>query len=380
VSAHAASRRLAGDYPDLRAVAFAARRGWWAIVLCAVAFASVAEVAGSRGEVRYEGTTGVLIGPLAGDPASVRAAGDRAPTYADLATSRRVVGAARARLGLRESVERLMTAVSARADGSSRLLTITAQATSADGAARLANAIAAELGPTVFGDRRTAAREFRHIDPAAAPRAPLTSHSRVLTIFAGLAGGLAGLTLVLLAEYFRGRLTSAGELAEVSGVPLLATLRTGRATTGFDVLAARIALARGGTAPATILVSGDGAAEIADGLADAVERGGEPVARVAVAPRAMPAAVRAAMRLHGDRRIILDAPAADRFPGAVGCARHVQATLLVARRGRTSRSTAAQSATTLREAGGAIVGAALLVASRRRIQAVAFARARRNQK
>ena len=107
VSAHASSRRLAGDYPDLRAIAFALRRGWWAVVLGAVAFAAVAAVAGSRAAVHYEASTGVLVGPPLGDLASVRAAGDRAPTYASLAASRRVVAAARARLGLHESVERL---------------------------------------------------------------------------------------------------------------------------------------------------------------------------------------------------------------------------------------------------------------------------------
>jgi capsular polysaccharide biosynthesis protein len=361
VNARASSRRLAGDYPDLRAVAFAARRGWWAIVLCALAFAALAEVAGSRGEVRYEAATGVLVGPLVGDPASVRAAADRGPTYADLANSRRVVAAARARLGLRDSVERLVAAVSADADGSSRLLTITAQTATADTAARLANAIAAELGPTVFRDARTAAREFHHIDPAVAPRAPITSHRRILTVFAALAGALAGLTLLLLVEYFRGRVTTAGELSEISRAPLLATLPIGRAATGFDVLAARITLAAGGTAPRSILVTGDGAPDVADGLADAIERGGEPVARIPVAPRAMPASIRSAMRLQGDRRIVLDAPAADRFPGAVACTRLVDATLLVARRGRTHRESAAQSAATLREAGGTVVGVALVV-------------------
>jgi capsular polysaccharide biosynthesis protein len=361
VSAHASSRRLAGDYPDLRAVAFAARRGWWAILVCAVAFAALAEAAGSRGEVRYEARTGVLVGPLAGDPASVRAAGDRAPTYADLATSRRVVAAARERLGLRESVERLLAAVSAQADGSSRLLTITAQAATAGTAARLANAIAAELGPTMFSDGRTAAREFHHIDPAVAPSSPITSHPRVLTVFAAVAGALAGLTLLLLVDYFRGRVTTAGELAEISKAPLLATLQTGRATAGFDVLAARIALAGGGTAPTSILVTGDGAAEVADGLADAIEREGEPVARIPVGPRAMPGSVRAAMHMHGDRRIVLDAPAPDRFPAAVTSTRLMDATLLVARRGRTPRESAAHSAAALREAGGAVVGVAFVV-------------------
>ena len=221
MSAHASSRRLAGDYPDLRAVVFALRRGWWAIALCALGFAAVAALAGSRAEVRYEASTSVLVGRPVADLASLRAAGDRAPTYGNLASSRRVVAAARARLGLHESVEQLLPAVTAKTDGASRLLTITAQATTAAGAAQLANAIATELGPTVLRDARTAARELRHVDPAVAPRHPIASHQHVLTAFAALAGALAGLTLVLLVEYFRGRVTTAGELAEVSGAPML---------------------------------------------------------------------------------------------------------------------------------------------------------------
>jgi capsular polysaccharide biosynthesis protein len=361
VSAHPSSRRLAGDYPDLRAVVFAVRRGWWAIMLCALAFAAVAAVAGSRAEVRYEASTSMLVGRPVADLASLRAAGDRAPTYGNLASSRRVVAAARARLGLHESVERLLPAVTAKTDGASRLLTITAQATTAAGAAQLANAIAAELGPTIFSDARAAARELRHIDPAVAPRRPIASHRNVLTAFAALAGALAGLTLVLLVEYFRGRVTTAGELAEVSRAPMLATLQTGRATAGFEVLATRIALAGGGAAPRRILVTGDGAAAVADGLADAIERSGDPVTRIGVDPREMPASVLAAVRGHGDRPVVLDAPAPDRFAAALTCTRVVDATVLVARRGRTSRETVAQSAAALRDVGGTVVGVVLTV-------------------
>ena len=89
MSAHASSRRPAGDYPDLRAVVFAVRRGWWAIVLCALGFAAVAAIAGSRAEVRYEASTSMLVGRPVADLASLRAAGDRAPTYGNLASSRR---------------------------------------------------------------------------------------------------------------------------------------------------------------------------------------------------------------------------------------------------------------------------------------------------
>ena len=180
-------------------------------------------------------------------------------------------------------------------------------------------------------------------------------------MFAAVTGALAGLTLLLLVEYFRGRVATGGELAEICRTPLLATLGTGRAPADFEVLAARIALAGGGTAPRSILVTGDGAPAVADGLADAVERSGRPVARVRLDPRVAPASVRDTLRRHGDRQIVLDAPAPDRFPAALTSTRLVDATLLVARRGLTSRDVVAQSATALREVGGAVVGVALAV-------------------
>jgi capsular polysaccharide biosynthesis protein len=359
VSARPSSQRRPGDFPDLRAVAYVARRGWWAILLGAVAFAVLAEAAGSRGEVRYEATTGVLIGPILGDPAQVRAAEARVPTYAQLATSRRVVRAARARLRLRESVDALRHAVTAA--GSSRLLTITAQATTAAGAARLANAIAAVLGPTVLGARRAVVPEFHQVDPAVAPRGPIVSHQRALTAFAAVAGALACLTLLLIIEYFRGRIITGQELAEVTGAPLLATLRTGRAAAGYDVLAARIALAGDGTPMRAILVTGDGGTDVADRLADAVDDAGQPVARVALAPTATPDAIRSAIEAERDRRIVIDAPAPDRFAAGLTCAGMADATILVARQGRSSRASLAQSSANLRQAGGTLLGVALLV-------------------
>ena len=305
----------------------------------------------------------MLIGPVLGDRAQVRAAEARVPTYAQLATSRRVVWAARARLRLRESVDALLHAVTARSEGSSRLLTITAQATTAAGAARLANAIAAVLGPTVLGARRAVVPEFHQVDPAVPPRGPIASHQRVLTAFAAVAGALACLTLLLIIEYFRGRITTGQELAEVTGAPLLATLRTGRAAAGYDVLAARIALAGEGAPMRAILVTGDGATDVADRLADAdaVEGAGQPVARVTLPPTAAPDAVRSAIEAERDRRIVIDASAPDRFAAGLTCAGIADATILVARRGRSSRESLAQSSANLRQAGGTLLGVALLV-------------------
>jgi hypothetical protein len=183
----------------------------------------------------------------------------------------------------------------------------------------------------------------------------------VLTAFAAVAGALACLTLLLIIEYFRGRITTGQELAEVTGAPLLATLQTGRPAAGYDVLAARIALAGEGAPMRAILVTGDGVTDVADRLADAVEGAGQPVARVTLPPTAAPDAVRSAIEAERDRRIVIDAPAPDRFAAGLTCAGIADATILVARQGRSSRESLAQSSANLRQAGGTLLGVALLV-------------------
>jgi capsular polysaccharide biosynthesis protein len=358
VSTNASNDRLTGEYPDLRAVVDVARRGWWAIVLLAVLFAAVASTLASRGAAQYEATAHVLVGPLSGLPADIRAAGQRAPTYAALATSERVLAAAGARVGEREPASRLAGSVTAEADASSRLVTITADMPSARRAADLVNAVAAQLGPAIFRDPRAAAAEFHLVDPATPPRGPVGTHRRPLTIFAALAGALVALTLLLVRDYFRGRLTRPQDLAELADAPLLAVLDPAKPGGGYDVLAARIALAARRIAVRSILVAGDAAVDVAGRLADAMEASGTPVVRM-TAPTG-PADARRALRRKFDPRIlVVAAPAPDRFPAAVACTRFVDSTILVAREGQTSRDAVAEWAAAMRQVGGTLLGTAM---------------------
>jgi hypothetical protein len=101
--------------------------------------------------------------------------------------------------------------------------------------------------------------------------------------------------------------------------------------------------------------------DVADRLADAVGDAAQPVVRVTLAPRATPDAVRSTIEAARDRRIVIDAPAPDRFPAGLTCAGSADATILVARQGRSSRESVAQSSTNVRQAGGMLLGVALLV-------------------
>jgi capsular polysaccharide biosynthesis protein len=356
------SRRRAGEHPDLRAVAQVARRGWWALAVATLLAAVAAQLAGSRGPDRYEASARVLVGPVSGNLAALRAAGERAPTYADLATSGRVIAAARARAGLSASTQRLRHAVKAEAEGTSRLISITGEAGTPRAAARLANAVAAEIGPAIYRDPRVVAREFHVVDAAVPPRAPVSSHLRALVVFAALAGFLACFTVLLVVDYFRGRVATAEDLAELSSTTLLGVLDGRTPREGYDVLAARIRLARSGTMIRSILIAGDGAQQTADRLAAALDRAGTPVVRLAAPERGTRGDLRRAARGLRERPIVLlAAPAPDRSAVALYWTRLVDRTILVARGGHTSRDSVARSAAALRQVGGELLGSVLSV-------------------
>ncbi|HEY3188880.1 MAG TPA: hypothetical protein VGJ70_15465, partial [Solirubrobacteraceae bacterium] len=78
-------------------------------------------------------------------------------------------------------------------------------------------------------------------------------------------------------------------------------------------------------------------------------------------PTATPDAVRSAIEAQRYGQIVIDAPAPDRFPAGLTCARVADATILVARQGRSSRESLAQSSANVRQAGGTLLGVALLV-------------------
>jgi len=332
------------------------------LAVATILAALAAQVAGARGPARYEATAGLLVGPVSGDLAALRAAGERAPTYAELATSERVVAAARERAGLRESTLRLRHAVKAEAQGTSRIITVTGQADTPRAAARLANAVAAEIGPAIFANPRLVAQEFHLVDAAVPPRAPVSSHLRALVVFAALAGFLACLTALLVLDYFRGRVATAEDMAALSATLLLGVLDGRTPGAGYDVLAARIRLARSRGAVRSVLIAGDGSAHTADRLAAALDRAGTPVVRLAAPERATRGDVRRAVRgLHDRPIVLLAAPAPDRSAVALHWTRVVDRTILVARRGHTSRDSVAHSAAALRQVGGDLLGSAFVV-------------------
>jgi capsular polysaccharide biosynthesis protein len=203
-------------YPDLAGVAASARRWWWALLVGALAGAALATVtAGSNGS-SYRASVKLLVGPIGGEYSLLRAAGQQAETYADLATSRPVVSASRARLGTQRSVEQLRGDVLATADDATRVLTISAQADTPAAAAATVNVLASELQRATRANNRQSGHELRVVEAAQVPSAPVGRRTKILVAIAVLAGLLGMLTLVVIVDIMRGRAAGVEELAAAS--------------------------------------------------------------------------------------------------------------------------------------------------------------------
>lgn len=211
----------APEYPTLARVAATARRWWWALLVGALAGAVLALVAGGSGAPTYSASVRMLVGPIGGEYSVIRAAGQQAQTYADLATSRPVLDATLARLRSSQPPDDLRRRTEASANDVTRLLTITVTADRAAAAARTANALAAELQRVTHADRPIPGGELRVIDAAQPPGAPATRRNGALVLVATLAGLLAALAIVVVLDSTRRLIATESELAAAIPVPLL---------------------------------------------------------------------------------------------------------------------------------------------------------------
>ncbi len=304
--------RTESDAPDLMRVVKLALRWWPALVVAAVAAAGVTAIVASRGENVYEAQVRILVGPVDGEFNILRAAGQQAQTLSQLATSRPVLSATRRLLDREVDAND----IAARGDDVTRVLTITVRDASQRDSARIANTVAAELiGLLEGGGPRTGGRATRVVDPALAPAEPVARALATLVAMAGITGLLVAIAVLLVVDYFRGRIATEIELGEVSGLPVLGTVgwpskrpgalafdgtptRAGatgerpesefEAAAAYRVLAGRIALADPERPPRSVLVAGaergDAGAEVAANLAAALAGGGARVVLVDADP------------------------------------------------------------------------------------------------
>lgn len=220
------------------------RRSWPVLVLAVLLGGFLGHQLASTSNARYEASTKLLVGPINADSDVLRAAGQLAVTYAELARSDTTLTAAAGGLDIQPEDVSITTTASE----VTRLLTITVRYTDPDAAAALANALAAQLAVLASGGNASvpAGPEGRIgvIEAATPPPSAVAPNVRSITILGGLAGLVAAAALLLAAEQLSRRIRTATDLAEASGVPVLA------------VLGAKRPSARGPDAASRLVVSG----------------------------------------------------------------------------------------------------------------------------
>jgi receptor protein-tyrosine kinase len=279
---------------DLAAFLAIARR-WWSTILIATWVAGLAGYLTASGvPPTYEGSAGVLVGPVVADSDVLQGAASLTSTYAELVSSQPVIDDARASLGMSNT---LPWVVRASADETTRILVIRTEHGDPEVAAAMANALADALQRLAPDDIAIPEGQLTIIEPAAVPVAPIAPQVTLITILAAGAGLLASTVLVLFIEYLGNTVSTTRDVAELAGVPVLGFASLGRrfrptvgapvvvdaepdsrAAAAVRLIATKVLYTDSARPVQSVLVLGtarrDGAADLAANIASALARSG----------------------------------------------------------------------------------------------------------
>jgi len=240
-------------------------RQWWLWLLCgAVIGGGAGAMISSAAAPSYSADVKFLVGPISADfDDMLRASGQLARTYAELATSRRVLSHAIDQTSLRKTAIELQEdeAVRAQSNDITRIVTIEVELDDAYAAARLANAIARRIGElaAITPRQETAAMQrlltqdeisqlsgpdqdavaeavrrvlgtsalsgrVEIIQPAETPLDPVAPNTILITVLAGLMGLLAVAILIVLRESLRRGISDERTLSALEAPPFLGTV------------------------------------------------------------------------------------------------------------------------------------------------------------
>jgi len=399
------------------------KRWWWLLAAGAVVGVVAGFQGASRIEPTYEARVRLLVGPIAPDLETQRAAGQLAQTLAEVVASRSIREAAAERVGR----ERIGAGdVEASANDVTRILTVRARSHDAEESASIANALVASLRE--FAGARPGIGQLRTVDQGRERGSQVAPRTTLIAGMAGVLGLLVSLALVIGAEYLRDRVRGEEDVQAAAGLGVLASVaRTRRRRRGllaeldpsavadYAVLAARIGIANGSGPGRAILVVGaqqeDGSGVLAANLASVVARTGtsvalvdaarewpeisrglgldrnpglgealedqnEPISRLLAECAGMTVLPRGAISLpepvdpQAVRRVldslrasaslvVVNAPPVGRSPSTLVWAGLADATLIVVPRDRTTRRSLRRAAEALRGADGNVAGAVL---------------------
>jgi tyrosine-protein kinase len=212
--------------PPLAGFLPVARRWRWMLLAAALAAGVAGYVTAAGAGQAYESRADVLVGGIGTAEIDVlRAYGQQAETYAEIAKSGPLLEATGERLRL-QNVGANLTVTS---NAVTRVLTIAVQNSDADLAAKIANTHAAEL--ISYANRNQADPEQRVslqlIDRAVPSSSAAGPDPLTVAVLAALAGLLGALALALLLDRSGDAVREAGDLEQAAGVPCLATLPRG---------------------------------------------------------------------------------------------------------------------------------------------------------
>jgi polysaccharide biosynthesis transport protein len=204
-------------------------RRWWLTIVLVTATAGVTGyLVATLVEPTYESSTRLLVGPVSSnDFDELRVAGQLTRTYAELVTGEGMLGSAIREVPLTLSVVDLRSAVRARGDTETRLLTITVQLGDPDLAAATADHLAGAL-QEITAAAPGSPGAVQVIGPAQVPTRPIAPQVPLMVLLATAAGFVAAAVTVLLVDYRRDFVSGREDLDSLADLPLLATVPTGR--------------------------------------------------------------------------------------------------------------------------------------------------------
>jgi capsular polysaccharide biosynthesis protein len=247
----------------------------------------------------YEAQARLLVGPVSGSRDTIRAAGEQARTYAEVATAAPLLQGAATRIGLDGSGLGLKSKVTVTASDVTRLIAIRARDGNAEQAAAIANALAREL--VAWAARRgNSSPEGRLtvVEAASPPTHSTGPSSLVIVPLAALAGLLGAFGLAALVDSLITVVRNEEDLASVAPVSVLGAVdgrspsRSNRplivdarpssdAADAYRLLAAKIEMSGGDGLPRSLLIlearGGRSGCRLAANLASVLTRAGKRV-------------------------------------------------------------------------------------------------------
>ena len=281
-------------------------RRWWWTLLMATWIAGIAGYLIASGIAPlYESRARILVGPVAADIDTQRAAVSLIPTFAELATSDPLLTQVSTELDLGISLGELREHVSASANQTTRVLTIRVESNDPVAATSIANAIGDRLDDLVPAGINLPEGELTTIEPAEVPTDPIAPEVPLLVALAAIAGLVGALLLVLLVEYFSDVVRDRSDIGAITDAPILGQVRMplgfherhdqplfveaapdSRPANALRMIGLKVALERRPEPTRSILFVGTedepGAGELAANLAAVIRRSGRSVTLIDV--------------------------------------------------------------------------------------------------